>query len=228
MPAWTGLRSRSPAKAYASLLSHKDDDRLSPGVTHFRRGSSAQSDVLSSASSDDGAYYRDAQSLAVPTQSGRHARLASDKTGAPAPVAGSKSSYSTDPLAQQERGEASKRLGLKKWSVKVPFAKSCSAKEQVKPDKAQKDKEATPHPVIKTAHKKHKKESKEAQTVLQLITGLDTIYVPFTNLSIGSNATTPQYSSNLPDVSSKDVKKLKCQYNSITLRDICSEPRFSP
>jgi hypothetical protein len=67
----------------------------------------------------------------------------------------------------------------------------------------------TPQRKSKKTRNKDKKQTREAQTVLQLITGLDTIYLPFTSFSTPSQTASPAGSNALPDVSSKEIKKLK-------------------
>lgn len=216
MPTWTAIRSRSPNYAALLPIKVKEDDRLSPvDNTHFRR-SSGQFEAVSSSSSDDVGYGRGVQSLAPPTSSGRNARLDSSDH-APTAVKGSQASFSSA-VPIQKRASPAKRLSLGLFALKSPTDKNVGGKKGRRLASAQ-EAEADAPPSMKPGkssnskkEKGNKKQSKEAQTVLQIITGLDTIYLPFTNLSLGSPTAKATEGKALPDVSSKEIKKLKGEY----------------
>lgn len=221
MPVWPALRSRPTQQQYATLLSAKGEgDRLSPvDNTHLRRVSSAQSGAYSSASSvEDDGYSRHAVPAAVTALDGgqpRAQRETAVEQEAPQAVQGSRASFSATPTDTKKRSHGGKKLSLGSLAWKGALSKGGPEKKAAEQDESP----LSTSPPSKS-RKKEKKEVKEAQTVLQLITGLDTIYLPFTNLSL-----TPQSKAKsvLPDLSSKEIKKLKgwsCLTPHISCRDL--------
>lgn len=213
MPSWAGIRRHS--RTYATLLSAKspEDDRpaSSRAGSHFKQLSPATLDGQSSSSSDYGEDPESAHRQAVRLQYGHQSARADREESpvAPEPVVGSRSSYSTPVDGKDGRRYAGNKVNFKAWGLKRSLS-NLSHKEKKTSSAVQ-----TEHkhalslpPGRKHVHTKDQAKTKEAQTVLQLITGLDTIYLPFTNLAL-TKAESTQVS--LPDVSSKDVRKLKGQ-----------------
>lgn len=122
---------------------------------------------------------------------------------------GSRSSYSTAGNGNKER-RVGKKLSFSAWALRRPSTKTGQLEKRAASAVQAEDKPKLSPPVrLKIARKTGKKTVKEAQTVLQLITGLNTIYLPFTNLSWASKGDEKQVDNTLPNVSSKDVMKLK-------------------
>lgn len=233
------------------LPSRHENDQLSPAGYEHRRTSTAISEALTSSSSEaeadigDERVVRNIRDQSQPDGSSKnhaslghgrrheHARLASDepfakqqqqqqqqtKNGSPQKGRISFSS-SADPSSKKANWSSKGRLSLDVFSLKSVSSKKASKKDENENDKAKVDapeKEKKENVKVKTA----KKEALQAQTVLELITGLNTIYLPQLPFGNGKDSskkgTLPVKppSKPLPQVSSKQIKRLKGRPSSV-------------